>query len=184
MNDKPAAGLEFRPLAVSDITADFLTTFPRHQHIAGWWSQTDGIWHCQPADIVKDWDGAKRNFHRQTLIRILQTGGYAVGVFDGQNQLKGFAALAGDRQGSRSQYAYLDELYVASDCRGSGIGRQLFMMMADQARIRGAEAMYLSAYPAQETQSFYQKMGCRPACEIIKEHAEENPADRPLEYPL
>ena len=50
------------------------------------------------------------------------------------------------------------------------------------AKSNGAEKLYISAHSAVESQAFYHAMGCVEAVEYKKEHVEQEPYDRQLEY--
>ena len=52
------------------------------------------------------------------------------------------------------------------------------------ARSLGAQKLYISAHPAQETQAFYHALGCVEAEEYHKELAESEPDECQLEYAL
>ena len=69
--------------------------------------------------------------------------------------------------GSRKQYADLTSIHVSADARGHGLGRRLFLLAEDTARQLGAEALYISAHSAVESQAFYKAMGCVEAAEYL-----------------
>ena len=52
-----------------------------------------------------------------------------------------------------------------------------------EASARGAEKLFISSIPAEETVSFYFAMGCRDAEETVEEFV-DMPYDRYLEYQL
>lgn len=83
--------------------------------------------------------------------------------------------------GSRKQYADLTSIHVSADARGHGLGRRLFLLAEDTARQLGAEALYISAHSAVESQAFYKAMGCVEAAEYLPIHVEQEPCDCQLE---
>ena len=76
----------------------------------------------------------------------------------------------------------LSSIHVSEDMRGHGIGKQLFQLAAAWAKSNGAKKLYISAHSAVESQAFYHAMGCVEAMEYKKEHVEQEPYDRQLEY--
>ena len=69
-------------------------------------------------------------------------------------------------------------------CSGQGIGRELFRLACEQARIRGAQKLYLSAHSAEETQAFYRAMGCVEAAWYHPELVALEPCDCQMEFLL
>ena len=75
--------------------------------------------------------------------------------------------------------ARLYRLFVSRVCRRMGLGRQLFDLCAEAARIEGAQKLFISSEPSFETQAFYKSMGCT----IAKKHSGPK-HDIPLEFTL
>ena len=67
------------------------------------------------------------------VLRAVEGGGAAFGAFSG-GEVVGFAALAGERLGSRGQYADLALFYVSEPHRGRGVGGALFRLACAAAR--------------------------------------------------
>ena len=59
--------------------------------------------------------------------------------------------------GDQMQLAYL---YVSRTYRGRGVGMRLFEAAASFAREAGAQALYVSATPTENTVDFYLNRGC------------------------
>ena len=78
----------------------------------------------------------------------------------------------------------LDMMQVSSECRGKGIGRQLFEAGKSEARKSGAEALYISACSSEETIAFYRAMGSELATNPINEIADEEPFDLQMICPV
>jgi predicted N-acetyltransferase YhbS len=92
---------------------------------------------------------------------LLDGGGVAFGAWDG-GSLAGFGSLDTRGVGGRSNVLELDMLYVSKDYRGRGIGRGLTALLMEEARSRGASALYVSATPSRKTVDAYLAMGAEP----------------------
>jgi GNAT superfamily N-acetyltransferase len=79
------------------------------------------------------------------------------------------------------QLAYL---YVSRAYRGRGVGRQLFEAAVSSAREAGANALYVSATPTQNTVHFYLNRGCVLAPEPDPKLLAAEPDDIHLLYLL
>ena len=110
-------------------------------------------------------------------------GGAAFGAFSG-GEVVGFAALAGERLGSRGQYADLALFYVSEPHRGRGVGGALFRLACAAAREAGAEKLYISAHSAAEVVAAYRALGCVEAEESDAHHAAAEPWDVQMELRL
>ena len=112
---------------------------------------------------------------------IIKDGGVVFGAFL-EGQLKGFASVETEKKKKNQEYMDLSSIHVSEDMRGHGIGKQLFQLAAAWAKSNGGEKLYISAHSAVESQAFYHAMGCVEAVEYKKEHVEQEPYDRQLEY--
>jgi len=108
-------------------------------------------------------------------------GGWFFGLFDG-HRLAGVAVLGSRFVGKQPRMLQLEFLHVSSPYRRRGLGTQLFNLAAAEARRRGAEWMYISATPSENTIGFYLRLGCRVALEPDPELFELEPEDIHLEY--
>lgn len=77
----------------------------------------------------------------------------AVGAFDENNHLTGFARALSDGCSD----AYIQDVVVAPECRGQGIGRKLIDTIAAELRRRGVDWIGLVGEPG--TEPFYRKQG-------------------------
>lgn len=118
------------------------------------------------------------------LRRTISAGGFAIGVFEGEENLIGFCSVEPGLFGQRHKYILLNELYVTALWRGKGVGKRLFISAAKEARKLGAEKFYICSASAENTVAFYFSLGCTEAMEINSALYEEDPRDYQLEYDL
>ena len=93
------------------------------------------------------------------LLDCFDRGGTFLGVFDGE-ALIGVGVLESARVGRASDQVQLAYLYVSRAYRGRGVGTQLFEATSPFAREAGANALYVSATPTENTVHFYLNRGC------------------------
>jgi GNAT superfamily N-acetyltransferase len=87
---------------------------------------------------------------------------FALGAFVG-GRLVGFATYLFHRSTwSISDRCYLEDLYVADNARGSGVGRALIEAVAAKARDAGASRLYWLTHETNRTaQALYDKVAAR-----------------------
>lgn len=122
-------------------------------------------------------------WHLRRFEQALAAGGSAYGCFDG-GALVGYTVMGGEIFGQNERYLLLDQLFVSYKYRGSGIGRELFMMCAQKAARLGAEKLYICAGSSEDTMAFYDKLGCIPAAEVDEKLYADDPNDIQLEFAL
>jgi predicted N-acetyltransferase YhbS len=93
------------------------------------------------------------------LLDCFDRAGAFVGVFEA-GTLIGMSVLESARVGRRRDQVQLAYLYVSRTYRGRGVGIQLFEAAASSAREAGANALYVSAAPTENTVDFYLNRGC------------------------
>jgi predicted N-acetyltransferase YhbS len=98
------------------------------------------------------------------LLDCFDRGGSFLGVFDAE-ALIGMGVLESARVGRARDQMQLAYLYVSRAYRGRGVGRQLFEAAVSLAREAGANALYVSATPTENTVDFYLDRGCALAPE-------------------
>ena len=152
--------LSIQFLTVSQITPALFVGFVRRQQVKRCWRKESGRWVLKDIAFLDDWSPADYTHLLQKLRAILLSGGAVL------------AALQ------------LSELNVSQPLRGQGIGRELFRLACEQARIRGAQKLYLSAHSAEETQAFYRAMGCVEAAWYHPELVALEPCDCQMEFLL
>jgi len=175
--------MELCRLDAKSITDDLLRDFRRHQIVRECWRKENGQWVIKPISFVDDWSDADRLERAARLRQAILEGG-AVFAAMKDDQVKGYAAVSAQPMGKHRDYLELKYLHVSEEMRGHGLGRSLFQMAADWARMHGAGKLYISAHSAVETQAFYHAMGCVEAEEYSQPHVEREPCDCQMEYRL
>jgi GNAT superfamily N-acetyltransferase len=129
------------------------------------------------------WPNGEEN-HYKKLIDTVHTSGDAFGAYDEDNRLLGFGTVNRMGFGQHHAYALLDQLFITSELRGKGIGKQLFLLCADRARSWACDKLYICAGSAEETIGFYEALGCVDAEEVNQTFYDSDPRDLQLEYRL
>jgi len=132
---------------------------------------------------VPDWDPGEKARRVAALQALYDQGATFFGAFEGA-RLLGMAALGHPFTGSGERRLNLEGLWVSHAARGVGVGRALFQSAVQEARVRGAQALYVSATPSENTVRFYRNLGCRPAQPIDSALFEKEPQDIHLELLL
>ena len=102
------------------------------------------------------------------------------GGFLPEGQLAGFCCVGGDLAGETASYANLLLLFVDDRFKRHGIGRLLLQEACRYAKKLGAEKLFLSAIPSEDTIAFYQNMGCVDAKGIVNPFVDDE-EDRLME---
>jgi len=162
-----------------------LQDFNRYQKVTRCWRFENDKFVLKDVPFTEHWnDDLKREVVAVDFTNCLKDGGVVWGVFDKDNKLIAFACLLANFFGSTGQYLQLSQFHVSCECRGKGVGKQLFGHVTQKAMNLGAKKLYISAHSSEETCNFYQNLGCVDAMEINKEIAELEPYDRQLEFLL
>jgi predicted N-acetyltransferase YhbS len=117
------------------------------------------------------------------LLDSFDRGGTFLGMFDG-GELVGMSVLDSARVGHAGDQMQLAYLYVSRSHRRRGIGTQLFEAAVSSARKAGANGVYVSATPTENTVDFYLKRGCVLAPEPDPTLLAAEPHDIHLLFPL
>ena len=117
------------------------------------------------------------------LLDCFDRGGTFVGMFDAE-ALIGVSVLESARVGRAGDQMQLAYLYVSCAYRGRGVGTQLFDAALSFAREAGANALYISATPTENTVDFYLDRGCVLAPEPDPRLLAAEPDDIHLLHPL
>jgi GNAT superfamily N-acetyltransferase len=154
------------------------------QYIGKAWREVDGKRQLVEINYHdKDWPNGYEH-HLTHLKRTIINEGSAIGAFDNNDKLLGFATVDKEFFGDSSNYVLLDQLFITLEHRNKGIGKKLFMLSAHGAKGWGADKLYICAGSAEETVAFYFAIGCKEAEEIKKELYESDPRDFQLEFSL
>ncbi len=176
--------MEYRPISSEELSPALFEGFQRHQEITNVWHKVDGRWVIQFSPrSIDNWGPEQHEFICHCLRETIADGGFVYGAFL-EGKLKGIVAVNAHPAGSCGHYHELPLLQVSQECRGQGIGRNLFLMAKSFARSQGAWKLYISSQSSVETQAFYTKMGCRDASEPIEEYVQQAPHERQLECDL
>jgi predicted N-acetyltransferase YhbS len=132
---------------------------------------------------VPDWPPGEAEKYRPILLDCFDRGGWFYGAFDGA-ELIGVVVLESKRIGKHKDQLQLKFLHVSRSHRKTGLGTQLFELAKAIARERGAERLYISATPSENTINFYRRLGCALAAEPDSELVELEPEDIHLECDL
>ena len=132
---------------------------------------------------VPQWSEADKQRRIEGLQKVFDQGATFNGALDG-NKLVGMSVLDHNPVRSGEKRLNLAGLWVSHPYRGSGIGKKLFQLAADQARERKAKAMYVSATPSKNTVHFYKRLGCNHAEPVDEYLYNKEPEDIHLELKL
>jgi predicted N-acetyltransferase YhbS len=117
------------------------------------------------------------------LLDCFDRGGTFHGMFEA-DALIGMGVLESARVGRAADQLQLAYLYVTRAYRAHGVGTQLFEAAVSCARAAGANAVYVSATPTENTVDFYLKRGCVLAAEPDPRLLAAEPEDIHLIYLL
>ena len=123
------------------------------------------------------------DWHLKRFRNTIAAGGKAFGCFE-EDKLLAYCTVDAQVFGEKTHYVLLDQLFVTKGQQRKGIGKTLFLMCAQQARLYGAEKLFLCAGSSEDTMAFYHSLGCQEASEINQKLYEEDPRDIQLEYQL
>lgn len=175
--------LIYKELKEQEINAELFSSFDRYQEVKKCWRKTENGWELKDIAFIERWDEKDIAFLVKCLRNTVTSGGYVIGAL-GDGTLAGFASVEAGRIGSRKQYIELSCIHVSCGHRGHRIGRNLFWYACVKARELGGEKLYISAHSSEETQAFYQAMGCVEAKEYQEKSVQEEPFDCQLEHTL
>ena len=171
-----------RKVEPAELDGAFLWDFDTYQCCRRMWVKKDSQWSLERTSSVRQWSDGKKLQITRYLAWLIGAGGRVFGAFAG-DRLVGFAALDKDYGGSREQYMNITMLFVDSRYQRRGVGKFLFDECAKEAGGLGAEKLFISSIPAENTVAFYFAMGCRDAEETIEDWIDMS-YDRYLEYTI
>ncbi|MBU3141916.1 GNAT family N-acetyltransferase [Clostridium sp. CF012] len=172
----------YRKLSVEECR--FINEMDPSQYIGKAWREVDGKRQLVEINYQDcDWPNGYE-YHISHLKETILNGGSAIGAFDSDNKLLGFATINRQFFGERHNYVLLDQLFITLEYRNKGIGKKLFMLSVNIASEWNADKIYICAGSAEETIAFYFAIGCKEAEEINKELYESDIRDFQLEFSL
>lgn len=137
--------------------------------------------------ILRDWEGEVPGWPpgaaekiTPILLDCFDRGGWFFGAFE-SGELVGVVVLDSKRIGKYKDQLQLLFLHVSRSYRQKGLGTQLFELAKATARRRGANGLYISATPSENTVNFYLRLGCAVAAEPDQELFDLEPEDIHLE---
>lgn len=113
---------------------------------------------------VRGWEAGRPAEQTPVFEASFDAGAWFVGAFDGE-RLVGIAVLERDFFGADERTLQLSFLHVSAEVRGTGVGTALFERARAEAKQRGANRMYVSATPTENTVRFYLARGCEVLAE-------------------
>ena len=158
-----------------------LDNFIRYQKVKECWRFVGEQWKLVTNEYIEDWDLKKRREIAASICKLLGSEWTAYGAFMGE-KIVGYIVISNKLFGSNAQYLELVLFHVSQPFRRMGIGTGLFRAICREARLLGAEKLYISAHSSKESQAAYRKLGCVDAEEINREIAENEPFDVQMEY--
>ncbi|NIK76431.1 GNAT superfamily N-acetyltransferase [Paenibacillus castaneae] len=174
--------VKYRKLAIEECV--LIKDMNPSQYINNAWREVDGKRQLVEINYQdSDWANGYEH-HFNSLKTTILSNGEAVGAFDENNKLIGFATLNREFFGENYKYVLLDQLFISLEHRNKGIGKKLFLIIAERAKEWQADKIYICASSAEETVAFYFAIGCKETVEINKKLYENDPRDFQLEFLL
>jgi ribosomal protein S18 acetylase RimI-like enzyme len=102
-------------------------------------------------------------------------------LFD-QDKLIGVAVLDNHFIGRKKDRLQLKLLHISHSFRGRGWDKHLFELAVAEARKRGAQSLYISATPSENTIDFYLNLGCQVTNDVDPALFALGPEDIHIEY--
>ena len=175
--------IHYEKLNTENFNAHSLDNFVRHQQVKECWRNVDGQWKLVPIEFEENWSIEKCQEIATDVALNMEKSQTAIGAFDGE-QIVGFITVAHNIFGNTAKYVQLVAFQVSESYRGNGIGKALFKQACEEAKLLGADKLYISAHSSKESQAAYKALGCVHAAEINRKLADEEPCDVQLEYDL
>ena len=164
-------------LSEANFSLESLDSYNRKHDVNKVYRKINGEYTLVECKYTEDWDLNKK----RSVAKKISSDDYITYIALENEKVVGFIGLLKKLNGP---YMILDMMHVSSECRGKGIGRQLFEAGKAEARKAGAEALYISACSSEETIAFYRAMGSELTSNPIKEIAEAEPFDLQMICPV
>ncbi|MDX1417029.1 MAG: GNAT family N-acetyltransferase [Candidatus Promineifilaceae bacterium] len=174
--------LVYRPLTRPEI--DKLAYISRSETIERVYTRQDDELILQEEYIaVPDWSPREQQRRIAYLQEVFDKGATFFGAFTG-DRLAGLAVLDHNPVQTGRNRLQLAGLWVSAPARGQSVGRTLFQLAVKEAWNMGAEVLYISATPSENTVRFYLNLGCRLADPVDPALLAKEPDDIHLELVL
>lgn len=133
-------------------------------------SETDVHYECS------NWDEMELNQIKERFSFELRNGGIAIGAFAGE-LLAGFGVLGHKFMGPGLDQLQVDLMYVSRNFRKQGIGTTILQMISAEAKIKGANYLYISSTETGSAVSFYMRNGGKIAGIVDDDLFRKEPGD-------
>ena len=177
------ANIIIEKIKLENCMPDLLSDFNRYQEVKRCWRKENGEWQLKDIAFVENWDDERKQNEVEDFIRCIESGGVVLGAYE-DSTLIGFSSIKNHLFGRRGDYIRLEMLHVSFEFRNKGIGKQLFIQICESAKMLGAKKLYITAHSSEETQAFYNAVGCRETLELNQSFYEKEPFDCHIEYDL
>ena len=117
------------------------------------------------------------------LYDVFDRKGYFLGAFD-EGKMVGIVVLESKFIGPKKNKLQLVFLHISNKYRKKGLGTKFMNMAIEKAKELGAEKLYISACPSENTVHFYQSFGAVLSSELNEELFELEPEDIHLELEI
>ena len=106
-----------------------------------------------------DWPNGYE-YHISHLKETILNGGSAIGAFNSNNKLLGFATINCGFFGKKYNYVLLDQLFITLEYRKKGIGTKILESIKEIAKTKGCTDLYLTVNQENENAiKVYEKFG-------------------------
>ncbi len=157
-------------LTEKNFNEESLDLYVRRQEVNKVYRKQNGKYVLMEQPYIEDWNLERK----RQIARNISSQKYITYIALRDKKIVGFIGLLKQLVGERM---ILDMMHVSAECRGCGLGRELFELGKVEAAKAGAKELYISACSSEETIAFYRAMGAEITDTPIKEMAEEEPFD-------
>ena len=109
---------------------------------------------------MKGWPEGEAEHYTPVLLESFDRGAPFWGVFE-RDRLVAAASVDPKKRGKNGSLLQLSFLHVSHQQRGQGLARILFDYCVKYAKENGADGLYISSTPSENSVNFYQHLGCR-----------------------
>ncbi|WP_311746291.1 GNAT family N-acetyltransferase [Proteus penneri] len=109
---------------------------------------------------MKGWPEGEAEHYTPVLLESFDRGAPFWGIFE-HDRLVAAASVDPKKRGKNGSLLQLSFLHVSHPQRGQGLARILFDYCVEYAKENGADGLYISSTPSENSVNFYQHLGCR-----------------------